>query len=248
MTPVSMSYTVAPLEITSKLPHIGPPLEGKGWVAVNGCCGGTAVHRASSLSCNGAIYYSQRFASTGCSWIAEKTDGRRRWRRPQLSDYGAKVLAVADGTVVGMLNDLNDQKPGSLPDPKTITLENVDGNHIVIDLGNGVYAFYAHLQKGSVNVKLDDRVKRRQVLAKLGNTGNNSEHDLHFDLMGGSSPCARTACLCDRLFTFAGQGLYDDFAKATGVEGDFSKGLRPAAARHEQYPMDLDIISFEPVR
>jgi hypothetical protein len=195
MTPVSMTSTVAPLEITNKLPHIGPPLESKGWVAVNGCCGGTAAHRASSLSCNGAIYFSQRSA---IDWMQLDSGGRLMNGDAgdvhSYPDYGAKVLAVADGTVVGMLNDLNDQKPGSLPDPKTITLENVDGNHIVIDLSNGVYAFYAHLQKGSVNVNVGDRVKRGQVLAKLGNTGNTSGPHLHFHLMEGLRPCARTAC------------------------------------------------------
>jgi hypothetical protein len=250
MTPVSMTYTVAPLEITNNLPHIGPPLEGKGWVAVNGCCGGTAVHRASSLSCNGGIYFSQRFA---IDWMLLDSGGRLMngdvGDVHSYPDYGAKVLAVADGTVVGMLNDLNDQKPGDLPDPKTITLENVDGNHIVLDLGNGVYAFYAHLQKGSVNVTVGDRVKRGQVLAKLGNTGNTSGPHLHFHLMEGSSVlCSNGMPYAMDSFSLAGQLPYDDFAKATGVEGDFSKGLRPASARREQYPMDLDIINFEPSR
>src|SRR5271155_5047623 len=116
MTPVSMSYTVAPLEIANKLPHIGPPLEGKGWVAVNGCCGGTAVHRASSLSCNGGIYFAQRFA---IDWVQLDSGGRLMngdvGDVHSYPDYGARVLAVADGTVVDMLNDLNDQRPGSLP-------------------------------------------------------------------------------------------------------------------------------------
>ena len=66
-------------------------------------------------------------------------------------------MAVADGTVVDTLNDLDDQKPGTLPDPSTINMQNVDGNHIVIDLGDGVYAFYAHLRKNSVLVSVGDR-------------------------------------------------------------------------------------------
>jgi hypothetical protein len=58
MTPVSMTSTVAPLEIT---------------IAVNGCCGDTAAHRASSLSCNGAIYFSQRSA---IDWMQLDSGGR----------------------------------------------------------------------------------------------------------------------------------------------------------------------------
>jgi hypothetical protein len=74
------------------------------------------------------------------------------------TSYDADVVAVGDGTVVETLNTLDDQKP--LPDPKTITLANVDGNHIVLDLGNGVFAFYAHLQKNSITVARGLCVKR----------------------------------------------------------------------------------------
>src|SRR5438874_5773425 len=72
--------------------------------------------------------------------------------------YGAEVLAVADGKVVGMLNDLDDQKPGKLPDPDTITIDTVDGNHVVLDIGGGYFAFYAHLQKNSVRVRVGNQV------------------------------------------------------------------------------------------
>ena len=41
-----------------------------------------------------------------------------------------------------------------------LTVENVDGNHIVLDLGGGAYAFYAHLQKGSLLVEPGDKVKK----------------------------------------------------------------------------------------
>ncbi len=34
-----------------------------------------------------------------------------------------------------------------------MTLENADGNHVVLDLGDGRYAFYAHLKAGSVVVR-----------------------------------------------------------------------------------------------
>lgn len=178
---VLLGYTVAPLDISRKLPVISAPLSGNGWVAVNGCCGADSIHRSSDLSVNGGIYFAQRFA---IDWM--RLDEARRFVHGNALDvhsfdsYGQDVLAVADGTVVETLNDLDDQKPGTLPDPKTITLENVDGNHVVLDLGDGVFAFYAHLQKGSVRVSSGDRVKRGEVLGKLGNTGNTSAPHLIF--------------------------------------------------------------------
>jgi hypothetical protein len=57
------------------------------------------------------------------------------------------------------------------------------GNHVVIDLGGGVYAAYAHLKRGSIAVKRGDRVTEGQVIAACGNSGNSSEPHLHFQLM-----------------------------------------------------------------
>src|SRR3984893_9402173 len=58
---VLLGYTVAPLDISRKLPVISAPLSGNGWVAVNGCCGADSIHRSSDLSVNGGIYFAQRF-------------------------------------------------------------------------------------------------------------------------------------------------------------------------------------------
>ena len=162
--------------------------------------------------------------------------------------YGADVLAVADGTVVDTLDELNDQKPGSLPDPKTITVNNVDGNHVVLDLGDGVFAFYAHLQRGSVTATLGSRVKRGQILGKVGNTGNTSAPHLHFHLMEGPSVLGSNGIPYEiDSFALAGQVPAADFAAATGVEGDWSKGLFPTPIpRHEQFPLDLNIVNFSP--
>ena len=249
VAPLPLNYTVAPLEILQKLPIIGAPLAGTGWVAANGCCGVTGVHRSTSLAVNGKIYFAQRFA---IDWM--RLDDAGRLVHGDSSDvhnytcYGADVLAVADGTVVDTLNNLDDQKPGTLPDPKTITVQNVDGNHVVLDLGDGVYAFYAHMQKGSVAVAVGDRVKRGQVLGKLGNTGNTSAPHLHFHLMEGPSVLGSNGIPYEiDSFVLAGQIPEADFAAATGVQGDWSKGLSPMLSpRHDQFPMDLNIVNFSP--
>jgi hypothetical protein len=244
---VSMNYIAAPVEISRALPVIGPPLRGQHWVDVNGCCEPGGAHRASGLAVNGGIFYAQRFA---IDWM--QLDKQGRVVHGDAADvhnytcYGADILAVADGTVIAMQKDLDDQKPGTLPDPKTITVENVDGNHVILDLGGGVYAFYAHMQKNGVAVNIGDHVKRGQVLGKLGNTGNTSAPHLHFHLMNGPSALGSQGIpyLIDS-FQLAGEVNKMQFDSAPGVEGDWSKGLLPTPSpRTKQFPMDLNIVNF----
>jgi murein DD-endopeptidase len=69
-----------------------------------------------------------------------------------------------------------------------ITLETVGGNYVIISLRNGHYAYYAHLQPGSIRVKPCDHVRRGQVLGLLGNSGNSDAPHLHFHISNGNSP------------------------------------------------------------
>jgi murein DD-endopeptidase MepM/ murein hydrolase activator NlpD len=69
-----------------------------------------------------------------------------------------------------------------------ITLQTIGGNHVIVNLGDGVFAFYAHLQPGSITVKAGDKVRRGQVLGLVGNSGNSTEPHLHFHLSDANSP------------------------------------------------------------
>ncbi len=246
-TPIAQTYTVAAIEIGTKIPVIGPPLAGTDWLAMNGCCEASGAHRATGLAVNGQIYFAQRFA---IDWMKLDSAGRLAHGDPtdvhSFAGYGASILAVADGTVVSTLNSLDDQTPGSLPDPKTINIENVDGNHVVLDLGGGIYAFYAHMQKGSVAVAIGEHVKRGQVLGKLGNTGNTSAPHLHFHLMNGPSVLGSSGIpyVIDS-FVYDGQVSAEKFAKATSLEGSWTGDKLPIPVeRHDQFPMDLAIVNF----
>jgi murein DD-endopeptidase MepM/ murein hydrolase activator NlpD len=90
---------------------------------------------------------------------------------------------VADGTVI----EARDGIPEGVP-PKNYaptTLQNVFGNSVILDIGGGWYAAYAHIIPGSVSVKIGDRVTQGQILGKLGNSGNSSAPHLHFHLCNG---------------------------------------------------------------
>ena len=248
MTPAALSYTVAPFDLHPQLREIGPPLAGKGWVALNGCCEISGAHRGSGLSANGAIYYGQRFA---IDWMRLDEAGRLVHGDPadvhNYTCYGVDVLAVADARVVKVLDALDDQPPGNLPDPKNMTVDNVLGNHVILDLGAGVYAFYAHMEKGSIRVAEGQHVKRGDVLGKLGNSGNTSAPHLHFHLMEGRSALASNGIpyVLDS-FALAGKIPADkDPAVATSIEGSMSGDLLPSASpRHAQFPLNLDVVDF----
>ena len=72
--------------------------------------------------------------------------------------------------------------------PTGLPLDQYGGNHIVQDIGDGNYAFYAHLKTGSVKVKPGDQLTTGQVIATLGNTGNSDAPHLHFHVMSTPDP------------------------------------------------------------
>lgn len=247
VAPVPLDYTVAPFNVEGNLPVIGPPLSGKGWVVFNGCCEPGSVHRGTGLPVNGKIYFAQRFA---IDWLRMNDKGELvhgdASKVENYVDFGAKVLAVADGTVVATGNNLEEQTPGKLPDPKTINIDNADGNHVILDLGHGIYAMYAHLQPGSVRVKPGDHVHRGEVLALLGNTGNSSAPHLHFQLMSGSSSLGANGLPYEiDSFEVAGNISRHQFDAAPGMEGKWNQGLLPHPRQaKDELPLDLTIVDF----
>jgi Peptidase family M23 len=247
ITPALLTYTVAPIDLRMKVLTIGPPLAGERWVAFNGCCGVDGVHRGSGQSVNGGMYFAQRFA---IDWM--RLDEAGRLVHGDSADvhnftaYDADVIAVTDGKVISVLDTLDDQPPGKLPDVSTITLVTVTGNHVVLDLGGGVYAFYAHMQKKSILVKVGQQVKRGQLLGKLGNSGNTSAPHLHFHLMDGTSVLGSNGIpyVIDS-FALAGRMPSDKESEAQGIEGNWTRSLFPSARpQHDVYPLDLDVVNF----
>lgn len=164
---------------------IGPPLRGERYIAADSCCDATR-HTRAALPVDGRVRIAQRYA---VDW--EQMDDANRiyvGPRPRLSSYtifGEEALAVADARVSSVVDGLPEQTPGQFPE--AIALAQADGNSVVLDLGEGRYALYAHLQPGSLRVRAGDRVARGQVLGLVGNSGNSVAPHLHFHVMDGPS-------------------------------------------------------------
>lgn len=166
---------------------LAPPLRGGPWVAIYDplLMGG---HRTAIYAVDGRARIPARFAidfirpSSGGAIAA----GVER-QRPGWNGYGEDVLAVADGVVASAFDDIaeNTDPPAAGPMPPEIA----SGNYVSLDLGGGRFAFYEHLRRGSVTVKAGDRVKRGDVIGRLGNSGSSSiGPHLHFHVSDRDSP------------------------------------------------------------
>jgi len=163
-----------------------PPVDGAGWLAADGPSNDPDNHhRRGVLVFGGQAVDSRRYAidwkqvREGASYSGGARDVRAYYC------YGKAVRAVAAGRVVAARDGQPDNIPGhgrSFHPAVPITLETVAGNFLVLDLGGGQFAHYLHLQPGSLRVKAGQRVRRGQVLAAIGGSGDAREPHLHFEV------------------------------------------------------------------
>ena len=186
---VAKSYAAAPTRVERRPAMVvAPPLRGSGWIVGNGCCADLTSHRAGLLPVNGAMHQGERFAID----FIQLTPAGMLGSGPltQLSSYpffGADVISAAPGRVVAVVDGIPETPPGQLP-PSTAA--RAGGNHVVVDVGGGRFAFYAHLQPGSIAVRVGERVGVGQLIGLLGSSGNSNAPHLHFQLMDGPNPLA----------------------------------------------------------
>jgi len=183
----TVTEDVAKVAVSTHKPVvISPPLSGPNWLDGNSCCDMTA-HRMAMNPLDGGLWAAERFA---IDYVQLSTDGtvyKGDQAKPESYPYfGADIHAVADGPVVGVVDGLPEQVPGT--NPTGLPLDQYGGNHVVQDIGDGNYAFYAHLKTGTVKVKVGDQLTTGQVLGNLGNTGNSDAPHLHFHVMSTPDP------------------------------------------------------------
>ena len=225
---------------------IGPPLRGSGYISADSCCDATR-HTRAAIPVNGRVWVAQRYAVDWEQLNAKGTiyDGPQQ-RLESYAIFGKPVLAVADALVVSAINDQPEQTPGKFP--ADISLDAADGNAVILDLGEGRYAMYAHMQPGSVRVRRGDRVKLGQVIGLVGDSGNSIVPHLHFQVMHGPSSLGANG-LPYEITDFAVTGKTTGGTKAFDAaeeKGTSLPVMRISPARQVKNAMPLDqlIVSF----
>lgn len=208
-----------------------PPVQGDNWLARNGPSNGLYNHhRRGIFIVNGALRNSRRLAIDWKPIINNVPYSGNSKVVESYYAYGKPVYAVADATVVKIVDGLPDNPPGhnenfhpTLP----VTFDNAGGNTIVLDLGDGQFAHYYHLKSGSILVKEGQHVKSGEHIAQIGASGDAREPHLHFEVSTSI-----------QLLTGEGIPYIIDEFKVTGGE-EYNYGVHK-----KEMPIDGMIINF----
>jgi hypothetical protein len=166
------------------VPTLLPPFKGGIWLAGNGP-ENNSDHRRTITAIDGHIYSAERFA---IDWVKVGPNGDSRHdgaaRNENWWGWGEPILAVADGEISKMVDGIPDNPPRVLP---PVTLDNIAGNHVILQIAPNRFVTYAHLQNGSIKVRLHDHVHRGDVVALVGNSGNTTGAHLHLQVTDRNS-------------------------------------------------------------
>ena len=165
---------------------LGAPLRNGPWVAIYDPAW-VRGHRRVIYTTDGKASIPGRFAidfmlvNEKGQYAKENDDVIANWY-----GYGADVLAVADGIVVTVRNDFSESD--TISRHPAVPAEKATGNYIVLDIGNNHFVFYEHLKPGSTRVKPGQKIRKGDVIASLGFTGQTTGPHLHFHVANRNSP------------------------------------------------------------
>jgi len=217
---------------------IASPLAGTGWFSLSGCCSPN-VHRNTRIGATDRIATSETFAIDWMRLDQGKECKNDCTRNDDYSCFGVPVRSVSDGEVIGVRTDMPDESPSLKQSANIKTPFDYAGNFVYVRIRPDLYAFYAHLQPGSVTVKPGDKVKTGTVLAKLGNSGNSTAPHLHFSLLD------RPDALVSNSLPFVIDKLTITGTLKAG-EGLGHPSIEPkTVAVKDAYPLVLEIVTYQ---
>ena len=220
-------------------PVLGPPLRGGPWVAIHDPAWPRG-HRRVFYAVDGRARLPGRHA---IDFVRLDPDGRTARGDPDLArnalGYGAEAIAVADATVAAVRDGMPESARVSGNGRHPIA--DAAGNHVVLDLGGGRYAFYEHLRPGSVRVAAGDRVRRGQVLGALGFTGDSTGPHLHFHVADGPTPLGAEG----RPFALEAFRLLGGYEDVSALGKAPWTGAGVAAERRNEFPGGNRVVVFD---
>jgi hypothetical protein len=221
---------------------LSPPLHGGPYLNFNGCCG-LSEHRTALVPVDGTPHLFERFAA---DFIRIDDRGRVALGDPTRNEsfftFGEPVYAVADGRVVRTRTNLPDIPP--LNEPSGFTTQTTLGNNVGLKLRGGRYALYGHPKRGSIRVRPGQRVRRGQMLGRVGNSGQTGGPHLHFQLNDGPSPVtSNSPPFVLEHFTLTGMVTNVNEFLAGTANADVHR-LSPPSPRHGQLPLHATVVRF----
>ncbi|RYD14379.1 MAG: M23 family metallopeptidase [Lysobacteraceae bacterium] len=239
---VELRGGAAPVETRART-ALGAPVRGGPWIAIH-LPEAPRGHRRVAFALDGALRIPARFA---IDWVKLDDDGHAARGDDRLVGnwygHGADVLAVADARIVATRDDMREALS---VEPVRNPLANASGNFVTLDLGDGRHFHYEHLLPGSVRVRAGDRVRRGEVIARLGNTGDTTGPHLHTHASDGARPLDGEGMPFE-IERYERLGGYDSIA-------DFGAGQRwkPASAtpriERARMPEPNSVIRFDPAQ
>jgi len=132
-----------------------------------------------------------------------RTASQRDWRTfvateppERFHSFGRPILAPGAGVVTRIHDGEPDHEarrsqltlvPYALTQPARLRqgIEAVTGNYVTLHLEDGAYATLCHLRRGSLVVRVGDRVAAGEPIAECGNSGNSTQPHLHLQVNDG---------------------------------------------------------------
>jgi hypothetical protein len=229
---------------------VGAPVPPGTWYASEGCCADETHHRRGIEPVNGVLEVPQRYAID----FYKLDDQNRTWvgdpsQLGSYLSYRQPILSAAEGTVVAAQDGLPNS--AEVPYPTNLaTIGETVGNHVIVQISDGVYVLYAHMDPGSVAVRVGDRVTRGQQLGLIGSSGISTTPHLHFQILTTPTyfPAESRPYAFDS-FTLLGHiptRLWDDNLGLQPTGALPFQAANPSSARTNQLPQDRDVIRFGP--